>query len=58
MTKIKKVQSTIQVGNEKKTFQRECYEVSIHEVEEMLKKVHAGGDENLLRNTLIKNSEW
>ena len=58
MTKIRTVHSTLQVGNTKKIIDRTCYEVGIHELEEMLSKVEQGENETTLRKELIKNSMW
>ena len=58
MTKVKQAESHITQGEQTTHGKTEYYEVGAHEVEAMLRKVEDGGDEEKLREDLIKNSKW
>jgi len=58
MTIIRKTKIVTRIGGQKVVSEVEYYEVGIHEVDAMLKKVAEGADENKLRKELIKTSSW
>lgn len=58
MTKVKQAEAHTTQGEQTTHEKTEYHEVGAHEVEEMLRKVEEGGDEEKLREQLIKNSKW
>ena len=58
MTRIKKTTKKLRVGDKTTINETEYYELNTFEVENMIQKVHQGGDETKLRKELIKNSVW
>jgi len=58
MTKVKQTQATIVEGKKTTIETTQYYEVGSCEVDAMLKKVAQGGNEEELREELIKKSKW
>jgi len=58
MTKIKQAKTKTTNGGKTTIEENQYYEVGAYEVEAMLKKVAQGGNEEELREELIKESKW
>lgn len=58
MTRIKKTQSKLQQGDETIVDDVNYYEVSGSELNKLVQDVASGGDEEKLREDLIKTSKW
>lgn len=58
MTKVKHSKTVRMMGDKQEIVEGEYVEVGINELDNMMEKVRAGGNEKELREELIKKSEW
>jgi len=58
MTRVKQAKTTIIQGKQTTHETTEYNEVGAHEVDEILKRVDRGENEEKLREELIKTSKW